>query len=96
MSLLDTQVVILARLVCDIELVHHRREDDDVAACLGNAFLSKIVESRRDVLFDRRQQLCGGESRIDVEFARNLAWPTCLPHVLWYARIEWKKLNCPK
>ena len=34
---------------------------------LWNAFLAEVVESRRDVLLDRRQQLCGGETRIDVQ-----------------------------
>ena len=38
--------------------------------CLQSAFLAE-VECRRNVLFDRRQQLCGGETRIDVEVARN-------------------------
>ena len=34
-----------------------------------NAFLTDAVESRRCVLFDRRQQLCGGKTRIEDEFA---------------------------
>ena len=34
-----------------------------------NTFLAEVVKSGRDVLFDRREQLCGGETRIDVEFA---------------------------
>ena len=39
------------------------------AAPLQSAFLASVVKSRSDVLFDRRQQLCGGETKMDVEFA---------------------------
>ena len=35
---------------------------------LQNAFLAEVVESRRDVLFDRCQHLQGGEAGIDVDF----------------------------
>ena len=31
--------------------------------------MSEVVYCRRDVLFDRRQQLCGSGTRIEVEFA---------------------------
>ena len=37
--------------------VHHRHEDDAVGIRLRNTFLAKVVESRRDALFVRRQQL---------------------------------------
>ena len=66
-SLLDTQVVILVRLVCDLRHVNHRHEDDAVGVRLLNAFLAEVVECRRHVLFDRRQQLCGRETTIAVD-----------------------------
>ena len=44
-------------LVCDLQLVHHRSEDAAVGVRLRNAFLAEVLESRRDVLVDRRQQL---------------------------------------
>ena len=55
-------------LVCELHFVHHRHEDDAVGVRLGNAFPNEVVENRREVLFDRGQQLYGGETRIDVEF----------------------------
>ena len=69
-SVLDGQVVSLLRLVCVLQHVHHQRhEDEAVGIRLRNALLAAAVESRRDVLFNRRQQLCGGDTRIAVEFA---------------------------
>ena len=53
------------RAACDLQLVHHRHDD---RVRLRNVFLPKS-SSRRDVLFDRRQELCGGETMIVVEFA---------------------------
>ena len=61
------KVVILVQTVCDLQLVHQPHEDGGVEIRLWNALPADVAESRRDVLFDRRQQLCGGE--IDVEFA---------------------------
>ena len=56
----------MVRLGCGLQLVHHCHEDDAVKGRLPNAFSGR--GSRRDVLFDRRQQLRRGEHRIDVEF----------------------------
>ena len=46
-------------------------------------FLANVVESRRDVLFDRCQQLCGGENRIHVEFASDGIPPRADKAVSW-------------
>ena len=61
---MDLQVVILVRLICDIEIVHHVHAD--AVERLWRALLADVV---RDVMFERRQRLRGGEIRIDVEFA---------------------------
>ena len=44
LSWLDTQIVMLVRLVCDLQLAHHRHEDDAVEVRLRNAFLAEVVE----------------------------------------------------
>ena len=36
---------------------------------LQNAFLVEVVDNRRHVQFDRRQQLCGSDTEVDVEIA---------------------------
>ena len=52
-----------------LQLFLHAREDDAVEVRLPNALMANVVGSRRDVELHRGQQLCGGETRIDVEFA---------------------------
>ena len=64
--MLDVQLVVFVRLVCDLQLVHHHHEDDAARVRLRSALLPKAVESRRDVKFDRRQRLRGDETRIHV------------------------------
>ena len=71
MSVLDAYNIIIVRLVSDLQLVHHRHEDDAVRIRVQSAFLANVVESRRDVLFDRDQLLGGGGIRIDAEFANS-------------------------
>ena len=68
LSALDAQGVLLVRLVRDLQLVHHFMEKMRWK-CVWRAFLDSVVESRRDVQFDRHQQLHGGETRMDVERA---------------------------
>ena len=45
------QVVIFVRLVCDLQLVHHRHDDDPVGVRLRNEVLAKLVDSGRDAMF---------------------------------------------
>ena len=63
------QVVIVVRRARDPHYLHHAHEDNAVDVRLLRAFLTQVVDRRRHVLCDRRQQLCGGETRIDAEFA---------------------------
>ena len=65
-TLLDAQVVILVRLVCDLS--NSFIIDMNIMRRIRKAFLAEVVDGRRGVLFDRRQK-CGGDARIDVEFA---------------------------
>ena len=53
----------------NIQLTHRRHEDDAVKVRFRNGFLAEVVERRRRVLFDRRLQLCGSATKMDVEFA---------------------------
>ena len=49
--MLDTQVVILVRIVCGLHLAHQLHEDDAVEARLPNVSVAEAVDSLPDALF---------------------------------------------
>ena len=50
---------ILVRLVSDLQLAHYRHEEDALGVRLGNTFLAEVIESRRNMLFDRGKVIPG-------------------------------------